>query len=165
MCGDNRWAMSRPGQIGLAVMITIVFGLAQLPPIETMTDRGAGIVAFELARTTPRAQEILQDWSEEGRDAARTSLLLDYGFLLGYGALLALLGRAVRSRAAVIAAIAAAGLDAIENFALLRVAAGHPEQPWPAIAFASAVPKFVCVTGAIVTIAGRTVAARRRGRP
>ena len=41
-----------------------------------------------MARTGP--DEILDEWGEDGRDAARESLWIDFGFLLAYGTFLTL---------------------------------------------------------------------------
>lgn len=159
---------------------TLVFGLAQLPALGTMDDRGAGILAFELARTSRRAAEIVAEWGEEGRSAARQSLWLDYPYLIAYGLLLAggcaavarrwaRLGRArlaALGRALAFAGLAAAGFDAIENVALLMVASEHTAQPWPSVAFACASVKFV-LSGACVLYAliGWPATIRRLARP
>ena len=143
---------------------TLIFGLAQLPAIGEMTDRGAGIIEFELAATAARAQEIVSGWGEEGRSAARQSLLLDYPYLIFYGLFLAGACAAVADRAAqrgqaglarfgrpmALAALGAAGADAVENAALLAVAGQHTDQPWPAIAALFAVIKFALAIAAML---------------
>ena len=53
---------------------------------------GPGIVGFELAGSEERAAEILGEWGEEGEDAARASLWIDYAYILSYGAFLTLAG-------------------------------------------------------------------------
>lgn len=100
---------------------------------------GPGIIGFELAGTPDRARRIMSTWGEDGRAAARTSLLLDFPYLvtysvLQYAACLAA-GEALRRRgrrrladaAPVLAGaqIAAAAFDAAENASLLGVLAGH----------------------------------------
>ena len=146
----------------LCLVGTVVFGLAQLPAIGEMTDRGAGIIEFELAATSSHAQEIVSEWGEEGRSAARESLLLDYPYLVFYGLLLAGACAAVADRAArrgkaglarigkamPLVALGAAGADAIENAALLAVAGEHTDQPWPALAALFAVIKFTLAIAA-----------------
>ncbi|WP_322937861.1 hypothetical protein [Nocardioides bizhenqiangii] len=104
-------------------------------PIRTMKSAsGVSIVPFELAGTDQRAREILAGWGDDGVDAARRSLYLDFPFLLGYAGLGALLaaasaepvGDAGRAWLTPIGWGAAAGavlagvLDAVENLALLR---------------------------------------------
>lgn len=101
---------------------------------EEMRDTGGpGIVPFELAFDRERAEDIKSDWDSVGQDAARVSLVVDYAFLIAYGAFLALAAVATRELAsrrgwarmasagavAVPAAIAAATFDAIENTGLL----------------------------------------------
>src|SRR4051794_41554839 len=45
---------------------------------------GAGIVPFELAGTPERSRKLMDRWGDDGRRAARLSLLLDYPFLVSY---------------------------------------------------------------------------------
>jgi pimeloyl-ACP methyl ester carboxylesterase len=47
---------------------------------------GWGIVDFELAGSEERSREILEDWGDDGEDAARLSLWLDFPYLALYGA-------------------------------------------------------------------------------
>jgi hypothetical protein len=124
-----------------------------------MSDRDVGIIEFELARTAEKASEHNADLGESGRDAARTSLYLDYPYLILYGLFYAAACVVVAARAAergmsrlaglgrplAIGALVAAACDAVENAALLQVLDGHTDQPWPAIAFAFASAKFLLV--------------------
>jgi hypothetical protein len=142
----------------------LLFGLAALPSLNTMSDHGTGVIELELMRTTAKAQEVLSGYGSEGVSAARTSLWLDYPYLVAYALFLGLacvsmserarrLGRERWAAAGFLLAWAgplAGLLDAVENAALLRVLAGHPEQPYPAIAFLCAVPKFVLSTVAVL---------------
>ena len=118
----------------------------------------AGIVSFEFAASRERADQMLEAWGETGRRMARQSLWLDFLFLAGYAPGLALLCAAPADRArgehATRAALgdalawgqlAAGGLDALENLALLRVVGGAPGEAWPALAAAFAGPKFAFV--------------------
>jgi hypothetical protein len=50
-----------------------------VPEREMKSTSGPGIVAFELAGTDARAEQIMASWGERGRRAARTSLKLDFG--------------------------------------------------------------------------------------
>jgi hypothetical protein len=161
----------------LLALLTLAFGAAALPALGTMSDRGTGVIAFEVARTSARAAQIVSEWGAEGRSAARESLWLDYPFLISYGLLLAggcwavarrfaVLGlprAAALGRALAWAGLAAAGFDALENVALLRVAGGHTAQPWPGLAFAFASLKFVLSGAATVFALGGWVATRRAG--
>jgi hypothetical protein len=129
---------------------------------------GPGIVAFEFAGTEDRAEEILDEWGEEGRDAARVSLVVDYAFLVAYSLFLAVactvaserlarrgLARVGRAGAPLAwAQFIAGACDAIENAALLRVLEGHTGV-YPAIALAAAIPKFALTgLGVIYAVAG-----------
>jgi hypothetical protein len=70
------------------------------PAEERMRDTGGpGMVTFELAGGKGGAEEILAEWGGEGRDAARESLWIDFGFLLAYGAFLTLALAATRDLA------------------------------------------------------------------
>lgn len=89
-------------------------------------DGGPGIVAFELAGSAARAEEILTLWGAAGRRAARLSLWLDFGYMLSYGALTLLLIESVRGRrggpiALRLLPIGAVAGDVIEGVALLNV--------------------------------------------
>ena len=117
-----------------------------------------GIISFELAGTQERAARILAAWGDAGRALAARSLWLDFGFLAAYAPWLALLcagaSERARARSAMLAAagaalawgqFAAGALDAIENFALLRVLAADAPGGWPLLAAACAWPKFALV--------------------
>lgn len=100
---------------------------------------GPGIIPFELAGTTERAERIMQRWGHAGAAAARRSLILDHPFLVAYASLHAIACNAAsdsmrRRRLSVLAAagaplawghLAAGGFNAIENAALLAILAGH----------------------------------------
>ena len=156
---------------------TLAFGLAALPSLGTMSDHGTGVIELELMRATSKAEQVLRDYGSEGRSAARTSLWLDYPYLVCYALFFSLACSALSERAARLgrerwaaigAALAwgalAAGLfDAIENAALLRVLDGHPGQPYPAIAYFCALPKFVLTSAALLYLIVGLVVLRRRG--
>jgi hypothetical protein len=141
----------------VALALFVVLGLLE----EELTRGGSrGIVPFEVAGTTDRAREFLDEWGPGRRDTVRASLLVDYPYLIAYSVFLSLVCAAVadmNSRRpgfagagtiAAWAAIAAGVFDALENAALLLVLEGGPEQPWPALAAAFAVLKFACAIGA-----------------
>ena len=172
----------RRGAIVLALLVaTLAVGALQLPSLSDMSDRGVGIVEFELSRTTAKAAEHYRDLGGSARDAARTSLYLDYPYLALYGlffaaacVVVAARGRergmprlAAVGRLLAVGALIGAACDAVENAALLRVLAGHTDQPWPGTAFGFATVKFALSTAAgVFAVAGFVLTARRRtGEP
>ena len=168
----------RRGLIVLGLLVaTLAVGALALPALGDMGDRDVGIIEYELARTTDKAAEYNQQLGDEGRDAATESLYLDYPYLVLYGLFLAAACVVVGARATergraglgalgrrlAWAALAGAACDAVENVALLRVADGHVDQPWPGIAFAFASAKFALTTAAILyVIVGFLLTLRRR---
>ena len=147
--------------LGLLVA-TLAVGALALPALGDMSDRGVGIIQFELARTSEKASEYYGELGNKGRDAARESLYLDYPYLVLYALFYAAACVAVGARAAergmarlaglgqplAIGALVAAACDAVENVALLQVLNGHTDQPWPAIAFTFASFKFLLLIAA-----------------
>lgn len=99
---------------------------------------GPGMIPFELTGGQDRADEILAEWGEDGQDAAREQLWIDFAYLLAYGTFLTLALAAVRDMARArgwrrLAAIGgvvayfgalAAGFDALENTCLLLTLGG-----------------------------------------
>lgn len=87
---------------------------------------GPGIVAFELAGTSAKAEAIMDRWGPDGRRAARRSMWLDFGYMTSYGVLLGLVvdrRRRRRGHPTWLPALAAGAVaaDAVEGFALLGV--------------------------------------------
>jgi hypothetical protein len=142
--------------LALAAVALGVFLTAIDPATEA--DGNPPIVDFEFAWDEQGAAEILDDWGEEGEDAARLSLWVDFAYLLVYGAFLTLAAMATRDFAAanglarlasagalaVPAAIAAPVFDAIEDVWLLIALdrSGGDLAPLAGGIFASA--KFAC---------------------
>jgi len=147
-----------------------------------MQDAGShGIVAFEVAFTSGKAQEIIVAWGSKGHDAARLSLWVDFLYLISYGLFLWLavraLGDAFRDRgmdswarpAAAISVLPliGAGADALEDVFLLLVLGGHASSIGPPLAGGFATLKFLCLAIAIVYLLAGFVALAlsRRGAP
>ena len=162
-------AATRRRTLWLLAIATVALGIAALPSVGTMEDHGVGIIELEFTRTSAKAEQHYEDLGPDGRSAARTSLLLDYPYLLAYGlflagACVAVADRARRSGRPRLAALGAplawgalgaAVCDAIENAMLLLILGGHTGQPWPALAFGFAAVKFILVAGALLyAIAG-----------
>ena len=154
----KRWVIGL-GALALALAITL---LAIDPAREA--DGNPGILDWEFAWSEERAAEILDDWGEEGEDAARRSLHLDFLYLLAYGAFLALACAATRDLSAergwrrmaafgavaVPLAIAGALFDALENVFLLRALEGKDGDLSPLLGGLFASLKFAALTAVIV---------------
>jgi hypothetical protein len=159
-----------------ALMVALFIVLAVLDG--RMRDAGGpGIVGFELAGSEHRAAEILTDWGDDGQDAARLSLWIDYPYLLVYGAFLTLAVAATRDlatrldwrRLAAIGGIvilfpaAGAAFDALEDVGLLVALDGNGGNTAPLLATIFATAKFLLIAAAIVyVVAGLVQRARRR---
>ena len=143
---------------------TVILLLAMSPAEQRMKDSGGpGMVPFELTGGQDRADEILAEWGEDGRDGARQSLWIDFGFLLAYGTFLSLALAAARDLArgrdwrrlatvgGVVVSFGAlgAGFDALENICLLLTIEGSGAA-FPLLATIFASCKFVLLSVAIV---------------
>ena len=159
--------MNRRTALWLTGAAALVLGTVLLAIDDRMWDAGGpGIIGFELAGSEDRAGDILLEWGDEGQDAARLSLWLDFAYLVFYGAFLYLAAAATRDlarargwarlaaigRVAVPAAPAAAAFDAAEDIALLVVLGGDGGAAAPVIATAFAGLKFLMLTVVIVYV-------------
>lgn len=145
--------------VGIAM---VVLYLAMGPAENRTRDNGPGMVPFELNGGQHHADEILAEWGDEGQDAAREQLWIDFGFMAAYGTFLTLAlasvrdmarGRSWRRLAAIGSAVAyfgalAAGFDALENICLLLTLGGHGAA-FPLLATIFATFKFTLVIVAI----------------
>lgn len=175
--------MTRRRALWLLAAAWLVLMLVLVSLDARMQDAGGpGIVGFELAGSQEEATEILADWGDDGQDAARLSLWLDFPYLLVYGAFLVLAALALGDAAArrgwartarlarpvAILAAASAACDAVENVGLLIVLGGDGGSAAPTVATAFAVAKFVLLalvlTYLLVTLA-RVAATRTRAQP
>lgn len=124
-----------------------------------------GIVSFEFAGTVEIAQRMMASWGEKGLISAGLSLGFDYLFLVVYAICIGLgcvlVARAMQYRVKMLLPIGAllawaqflaAFLDAIENYALIRVLLGSTENLWPVLARLCAGPKFLIVTAGLLYI-------------
>jgi hypothetical protein len=153
--------MTRRRALWILAIVWLGLGAYLLSLEATMQDAGGyGIIDFELAFTSDRAQEILTAWGDEGRDAARLQLWLDYLYLVVYGLFLWLAVKAVRDgalkrgwtryarpgAAIAILPLVAAGADAIEDVFLLLALGGHGGDAAPLLGGVFAVVKFAALT-------------------
>jgi hypothetical protein len=161
-----------------AGIATLVLLLAMYPAENRMKDTGGpGVVPFELTGGQDRADEILAEWGEDGQDAARESLWIDFGFLIAYGTFLTLALAAVRDlarqrswrRLAAIGGVAisfgalGAAFDALENVCLLLTLDGAGAA-FPLMATIFATCKFILLAAAIAyLLAGLTMHLHSRG--
>jgi hypothetical protein len=157
----------------------VLFGLAAgacaLPSLRVMDQHGVNVLAYQFAGTTGRAQELNQRLGVDGRAAARESLWWDFPLLVSYGLLFAVLCRGVATRAAAggrarlaargrqfaVLGVVAAACDAVEDFALLRVADGQTDQPWPGIACVFSAVKWLLVLGCVAYLCTGWLITRR----
>jgi hypothetical protein len=142
----------------------------------------SGIISYELAGNLTDARAMLDSWGSEGQVFAALSLGLDYLFLVAYSITIALGCRIVVGnlhprfgfliRLGILlswAQFLAALLDALENYALIRILLGSGNALWPSTALWSAVPKFTLVVlgilyvfaGAIMTLIPSNRSARK----
>ncbi|MDX2343480.1 MAG: hypothetical protein QNL12_07020 [Acidimicrobiia bacterium] len=174
----NRIIESIPRRARVIVMLAaaaaaVWLWLAMAEAMEPAEATGGGdIVSFEFAATAARATEILGGWGDVGRRGAARAIRLDYGFLIVYATLLALLAGSVAMAArqrvsdriyrlgwtAAALAVGAGALDAIENTMLLatigRYDAGEISGAHTAVAALAAGPKFVFLILTIVYVVG-----------
>ncbi|MDX6651423.1 MAG: hypothetical protein QOJ38_204 [Solirubrobacterales bacterium] len=181
---------SRRKALRLSGLATLALFIVLAVLDRRMTDAGGpGIVGFEIAGSAHRAAEILADWGKSGRDAARLSLWLDFGFIAAYMTLLTLAVRSARDRVergsgsgngngrarlAAIGGVAAVlpfingGCDAIENVFLLLVLGGHGGSDAPLLATVFASIKFVSLVAILAFLLAaalsRRAAISRAGR-
>jgi hypothetical protein len=146
------------------------------PAEQRMRDTGGpGMIPFEVTGGEARAQEILTEWGEEGQDAARESLWIDFGFLIAYGTFLTLAIAATRDLAGergwpglarlgrIVAPFGALGaaFDALENVCLL-LTLGDAGKAFPLLATIFATFKFIFLAAGIVyLLAGLGMRLRR----
>jgi hypothetical protein len=168
--------MTRKRGLIASAIASLALLAAMSPAEERMKDTGGpGMVPFELTGGQDRADEILDEWGEEGADAARESLWIDFGFLLAYGTFLTLALAATRDLSrergwprltrigAVIVSFGAlaAAFDALENTCLLLTLEGAGAA-FPLLATVFASCKFVLLAIAIAyLLAGLAMRLRR----
>lgn len=125
----------------------------------------SGIISYQFARDLEGARRILTSWGPQARVYAGLNLGLDYLYMVAYACALGLgcvlvarrLGRWSGSLTALGVALSwgqwlAALLDAVENYALIRLLLGSERALWPALAYGCALPKFLLVGAGILFI-------------
>jgi hypothetical protein len=166
---ETRWLL------WLAAVVMLGFGVAELPALASMSAHGTGVLGFEFAGSTHRLRGILMRWGATGRNAAHDHVLIDLGFIVGYGALLfgacrKLSGRlsSDRPRLARIAtwlawgALSAAFLNGAQKVILWSELHGHTAQPLPLLAALCGGVTLACASTAAVFVAVVWVNIRHR---
>jgi hypothetical protein len=138
---------------------------------------GPGIIGFELAGSEDRAAEIRSDWGDEGTDAARASLWIDFAYIVAYATFLTLATWATRDlarargwprmaavgRAVIPFAAVAGAFDAVEDVGLLLAVGGHGGYLAPRLAQICALLKFALLAVVIAyLVAGLPLRVRAR---
>ena len=176
------WLSNSSQKRALAVLIVLsllVGGAMRVldSPLRTL-EAPSGIVSFELAKTLTQAERILESWDSSARIHAALSLGLDYLYLALYSLCISLLctrvAGALLAKNALLAVaglllawaqLAAGGLDAVENYALIRLLGGAREEAWSTLAWACALPKFAIVSmGLAYVLVGGIAVMLGRGR-
>jgi hypothetical protein len=163
--------LTEAGQARAFVVMALlaIFVMANLQIVGTPLQTSAapaGIVSFELAGDLPTAKAILVGWDQEAQIHAALSLGADYLFMLTYAVAIGLgcvlVARRLSARLRIWALLGvalawaqwgAAGLDALENYALIRLLQGSLQTYWPAVARWCAIPKFAVVGVGLVYVA------------
>ncbi|MCJ8167743.1 hypothetical protein [Atopomonas sediminilitoris] len=134
-----------------ALALVLVYVMAQVGARLINESVPQGIISFELAESLEASLAIQVAWGEKGRQYAALSLGLDYFFLLVYGLALSLACVCFAawgeddSRLARLMPwlpLAAATMDALENYALIRLLFGEVRGGWVLLARDSALIKF-----------------------
>ena len=116
-----------------------------------------GIVSFELAWTPEGLSQVFSGWSPETLELARLNTLVDFAYLIAYGAALSgacLLLEAPLARLFAAASMTAAFLDLIENVAGLILLAGQKSATLIAVMSSSALVKFTLVGCVLLYLLG-----------
>lgn len=158
-------------------LFILMFGVGALGlPAMGQMGTNVSILDLQFMRTSANAVEKVALLGPSGVDAAQMSHYLDFLYLATYALALSaacavLAARAADRGQARLAAIGprvawlaviAAGLDAVEDVAILLVLDGRTEQPWPAIAFGCSVVKFALIAVVILyLVVGLAVTLRR----
>ena len=177
----QRWPRHhrRPALVWLVVaaLLPAILGVA-VKPLHEDRPGGESIIAFELAGSVERVEEILATWRAEGvLDDAKAIQTFDLLYPLIYGAALAggciaaagawrhagRPGLAAAGTSAAWVAFAAAGFDYVENLGLGVSLWNEAASPWPQLALAAAVLKFAAIGLALLYALSGIAALAARG--
>ncbi len=128
-----------------------------------------GIITFELVGSLEGSQEIIQSWQGQPMVWAGVNMGLDFLFLVFYSMSIALGCILIADRfnhlniikkigiGAAIAIFIAAGLDVLENIALIKLLTGSTNAMLPQIARWCAIPKFTLVLLSMLYVLSGTI--------
>lgn len=155
-------------QVFVVLLVTTLVILASLQVLGGPLQTGAspmGIVSFEFAGELQAARDMVGSWGARGQVYAGLNLGLDYLFILAYASAIGLgcllVARGLAGRAPVLSQLglilawgllAAGALDALENYALIRVLLGSGSAAWPVVARWCAIPKFLFVAAGLLYV-------------
>ena len=151
--------------------IIVIVGMQVLGGPLITEEAPGGILSFEFAGDVKTAQVMMESWGDEGQIYAGLNLGFDYLFMMAYASAIGLgcvlVARGLAERGKFLSGLGAylawamflaALLDAVENYALIKVLLGSMEETWPAVAKYCAGPKFAIVgVGLIYVIVGALV--------
>ena len=151
--------------MGAGMSLLLLLGMTLLDRALKTPEAPAGIISFELAGTLAGAEKIMGSWDGPARIQAGISLGLDFFFLVAYACALAAACHMIAARLALRrprlgllgsllagGAWCAAGLDMVENMALIQLLIGRGENWHAVVAAVCAWLKFGLVFGALVYI-------------
>jgi hypothetical protein len=146
---------SRTGSLSAATTLFVGYTAVMLQLERRMRRSGGpGIIPFELAGNATRAEQIMSSWGHLGRRAARWSLWLDFGYMLTYGTLTAMLVDRARLQlrhpsALPLLVVPTVAADAVEGIALLHVLGGKNIAVNARRARTAAIVKFAVLSAAV----------------
>jgi hypothetical protein len=166
--------------IATGIATAAIFVVLAILDLRMSDTGGPGIIGFEFAGTEDGAGEILDDWGDEGKDAARASLWIDFAYIVVYSTFGVLAVAATRDLAArrgwrrmaafgstaIVFPAAAGAFDAIEDVGLLLALDGHGGDLAPGLALVCASLKFLLTAASIAfLLAGLVLRLRARETP
>ena len=170
--------MTRKRALIASAVASLLIGAVLVALDRQMVDAGGpGIIGFELAGSDDRSTEILADWGDDGTDAAKASLWLDFAYIVSYGIFLVLSAASTRDLAVrrgwkrmsslglpvMTFAAAAAAFDAIEDVCLLLAVNQHGGDLAPRLGQVCAILKFSLLAATIAyLVAGLALRFSRR---
>jgi hypothetical protein len=161
MLDRKTFAWVRESAVGRLFVLILIITLAVIVALQVLgaplrsAAAPGGIISFEFSGDLETSDAILSSWGAQGKIYAGLQLGLDYVFMLSYALAIGLGCVLVSSNYSGLSAglvrlgvwlawgqFLAAGLDGLENYALIRLLLGSVNGLWPPIAYWSATVKF-----------------------